>query len=333
MDSNKFINDFLRQQERLRALTEFRSPLQKFWEDQERQRQLLEPLSHTAKHILESQNSIAESIQQSVRTQNHIADALKGNESVFDRLNRTRETLTSLYSESDRIRETFDQLTRQTLTTSTAFESIAKSIIDKYSFETHLKLPHLESILANDLLGRTDFDIIDPSSLPALDEATTAVQDFISYAEESSSEEEIHRYFEGLPQTIQVTILWFINHVIVPFLIAILASYYYNTGHLQELLDSTSPTTARDVKHAIKDLPTEIDLSEFSDFMVVTGEQLHLRDNPSMKSEILDALPRGKIVKVSEKGRTWTKVEVEHDGSETVVMGWVSTRYLTRLKR
>lgn len=66
-------------------------------------------------------------------------------------------------------------------------------------------------------------------------------------------------------------------------------------------------------------------------YRVVTGADVHLRKDPSMKSDIITTLTRGQLLAVLDKSnRSWIFVKVEIEREEFV--GWVSRRYTAYFK-
>lgn len=105
------------------------------------------------------------------------------------------------------------------------------------------------------------------------------------------------------------------------------------TPSIQSLLDSVPLRSRREVTHAIKNLPSEIDVEEYKGCRVVTAETLILRQKPKIKSRVIKKLKRGKLVRIMQKKKNWTKVEVEFSDSPDAIEGWVATRYIVPLKR
>ena len=68
------------------------------------------------------------------------------------------------------------------------------------------------------------------------------------------------------------------------------------------------------------------------DIRVVTGSNVRLRAEPSMKSDVLLLLPSQAVVVVLEKeNRTWRYVSYNHDGY--MIDGYVSTKLLKKVRR
>jgi hypothetical protein len=130
---------------------------------------------------------------------------------------------------------------------------------------------------------------------------------------------------------IQAIILWILDKIFLSICIGIIINMI--TPHIQSYFDKFSFMCKREVTQAIKSIPHEININAFRGFRVVTGDRLRLRENPSMKAKILGELHRGKIVRVIEKRRNWTLVEVMYEDSTGGLQGWVATRYIAVLRR
>ncbi|MGN7840784.1 SH3 domain-containing protein [Pseudomonas sp. 22490] len=64
---------------------------------------------------------------------------------------------------------------------------------------------------------------------------------------------------------------------------------------------------------------------------IVSRENVNLRSAPGMRSEIITQLPKGLVVAVvSRDDRDWLEVSFERDGY--VIEGWVTRKYLTRVR-
>lgn len=64
---------------------------------------------------------------------------------------------------------------------------------------------------------------------------------------------------------------------------------------------------------------------------IVKGDDVNVRAEPSMKSEVITQLHKGKVVAVvSREDRDWLEVSFKRDGF--VIEGWVSRKYLQRVR-
>ena len=61
----------------------------------------------------------------------------------------------------------------------------------------------------------------------------------------------------------------------------------------------------------------------------ISGHDVWLRNESSIKSETLDMLRLGQLVVFMEKNRNWTKVMVQYEDGN-IITGWVFTRYVTK---
>lgn len=74
----------------------------------------------------------------------------------------------------------------------------------------------------------------------------------------------------------------------------------------------------------------EYDINELSDYRFVVASILNVRVEPSTKSEVVDELKNGMIVKFLAKSKRWTQVEFLCDETGERKIGWVFSRYLRK---
>lgn len=67
-------------------------------------------------------------------------------------------------------------------------------------------------------------------------------------------------------------------------------------------------------------------------FRIVKADVLMVRHKKSIKSKILSSLDFGTIVEIVRKEKNWCLIKRYDSESETSVQGWVSTRYLARVR-
>jgi hypothetical protein len=161
-------------------------------------------------------------------------------------------------------------------------------------------------------------------------ELNSAVHTFFDKISEECSIENVLSLLAALKRPVQRIAIWILNNIIVAFIISVMAGIF--TQNIQNFLDLSSFKSRREVLQKIKCLPPEIDTDKYKGYRVVTANILNLRRNPKIKSQIVAKLKRGKLVRLVQKKKNWTKVEVEISDSAGVVMGWVATRYIVPLK-
>lgn len=69
--------------------------------------------------------------------------------------------------------------------------------------------------------------------------------------------------------------------------------------------------------------------SILNSYKIVLKENLEIRQNNAMKSEVIHRLSYGEIVEVVWKNKKWTLIQYQDDNK--IIEGWVLTRYIERL--
>lgn len=73
--------------------------------------------------------------------------------------------------------------------------------------------------------------------------------------------------------------------------------------------------------------------NNLSNYRVVFVERyLNVRIKPKLKSEVIFHLSNGDLVEIVNKQKNWTLIKKYNSENETVIEGWVNTRYLLKLK-
>ena len=81
----------------------------------------------------------------------------------------------------------------------------------------------------------------------------------------------------------------------------------------------------------IKNPNIGFDKNLLKNYRVIIGSQINLRNEPSIKSNIITTLPIGTLVEIVEKyNRSWLLIEVEINGE--VEQGWILRRYTKYLR-
>lgn len=103
-----------------------------------------------------------------------------------------------------------------------------------------------------------------------------------------------------------------------------------NIDEIREKLNTSS--TAVEVKSVVKGASLiHVDRSFLRGYRVTIVDNLYLREEPSMKSEVIDKLPIGTLVEIIDKSnRSWLLVDIEINGE--VEQGWISRKYTTYFK-
>tara|TARA_E500000178_G_scaffold356653_1_gene436672 strand:- start:6745 stop:7827 length:1083 start_codon:yes stop_codon:yes gene_type:complete len=131
--------------------------------------------------------------------------------------------------------------------------------------------------------------------------------------------------FEKLPSTVQNKIIYYLKFIFLTILLNLISNYIYDQ---RELLAKTLKLmeTPSEVKKFVRSGSAQFEREVLSGLRVVSGNNVNLRTEPSMKSEIIMTLNTGRLIDVVNKSnRVWLKVEV-FDG-EDVIQGWIARRY------
>jgi len=162
-------------------------------------------------------------------------------------------------------------------------------------------------------------------------EINEAVEGLFSLIHESDFLDRLGERLQEFKAPIQVFVLWILDKILLAICLSVISNII--TPYIQSYFDQFSFKTTREVVQAIRKIPYEININDFTSFRVVTGNRLRLRAKPSMDTRVLDELRRGKLLKVIEKRRNWTLVEVQYEDADEPIQGWVATRYIAVLRR
>ena len=145
----------------------------------------------------------------------------------------------------------------------------------------------------------------------------------------AGSQESIVTIFNNLSPAIQAVIVCVFLNIILPILTSVAANFI--TPVVQDYLVDNSMTDKEKVKD-IKEIPLYFDGLTTEGTRFITVNSLHLRSEPSTKSEVLDILHLGQVVTVLSKEKNW--IEVTYKTSEgDLITGWVFTRYTAKFVR
>jgi hypothetical protein len=136
--------------------------------------------------------------------------------------------------------------------------------------------------------------------------------------------------FELLPSSVQSKIFYYLKFAFLTICLNIMSNYIYDQRQLlaQSLSELMNIT---EVKSYVRKSHSMYEKDILKGFRVVAGNNVNLRTNPSMKSDIILRLNTGTLLEVLDKSnRTWLFVEIE-DGDE-VVQGWISRKYAVYFK-
>ncbi len=134
------------------------------------------------------------------------------------------------------------------------------------------------------------------------------------------------KWFEQLPIILQLLLVFIFIQTLQPVVNNITANLI--TPYVEEAISDWS-NSDRDKVKVLKKLTFEGFDTPMSDLRFISGDNVQLREMPSIKSEAIDELRIGRIVVFLSKERNWTEVMVQYDEGEPMI-GWVFTRYVKR---
>ncbi|HHH1742733.1 TPA: SH3 domain-containing protein [Yersinia enterocolitica] len=148
-----------------------------------------------------------------------------------------------------------------------------------------------------------------------------------TWEEDEQSNNRIVEMFKELSSLGQQYVMYLIITIIVGALVDYAKGYVLNEINLAVVyVIGNKPITKTD----IISVNPEIKWDDLNHFRLITGENVRLRVNPSMKSEVIEVLNKNTAIAVLEtKERQWLFVEV-HLGDDKI-QGWVNRSYTKRI--
>lgn len=136
--------------------------------------------------------------------------------------------------------------------------------------------------------------------------------------------------FEQLPLSVQSKIFYYLKFTFLTIFLNLISNYIYDQRELlAQSLNMLTQTS--EVKSYVRKSQSRYDRDVLSGLRVVAGNNVNLRTQPSMKSDIIVQLDTGTLVEVLDKSnRTWLLIEIT-DGDE-IIQGWISRRYTVYFK-
>ena len=121
-------------------------------------------------------------------------------------------------------------------------------------------------------------------------------------------------------------------YIILPYILSVLAGAHTplwidawrDYSHLPERVAK---------KEIIKDVTDIFGIDELLEHRFTTASKLRVRKSGTTKSEILDTLAFGTVVRVVDKVKDWTLVEYADAKYQTTKEGWVFSRYLEKFSK
>lgn len=107
-----------------------------------------------------------------------------------------------------------------------------------------------------------------------------------------------------------------------------------STSYFQNVIINLSSKPKREVIKAIKqEALQDFDLEFLQTYRFVKANSLNVRNGPSTKNAKIGYLAIGHVVKIIQKGRSWSKVEYVNEENNETITGWVFSRYLESFRK
>ena len=233
--------------------------------------------------------------------------------SYFERMTKIESSI----SKFSRINTQFDAITKLQSSFLKANKSIFTDTVSIFEDDDLLR-----KILLS--IDKQPTAVINVDYTPSINELNSATE--LLYDTDKNS---FLNNFYKLPIFLQMIIMYMIMSFIIPITNNIAANLL--TPIVQSYIDDLLRSDTDKIRD-IKKSPTEVLNTKVytNNLRFITGNNVNVRSNPSIKSEILDQLMLGKIVEIISKEKNW--IEISYKQGEYVIHGWVFTRYTKRFK-
>ena len=336
-----YIQRMLEEQENLRKMIEPAYHIQQILDEQDSFQKMLEPPDYIQRMLDEQENfrkmgHPSYHIQKIIDEQDSLRKTLEPADHI-QKMVEEQERLRNMIEPPDYIKEIIEkqETFRSLFVSKGAATNAFQALINQEAFNFLDVTEKIKSLAQELSIPKFQIGIDGSLSLENqsmnVSELSIEVSTFFEKISEGRSIEEALSRLARLKKPAQAIAIWILNHIIVAFFVSVMAGLF--TPSIQSILDSVPLRSRREVTHAIKNLPSEIDVEEDKGYRVVTAETLNLRQKPKIKSRVIKKLKRGKLVRIIQKKKNWTKVEVEFSDSPDAIEGWVATRYIIPLKR
>lgn len=162
------------------------------------------------------------------------------------------------------------------------------------------------------------------------DEAVTK-SDTSSVSTENNDYAKFLNLFKALPQPIQFIIYTILSQIFLGAFIdygkaKVLVEIYRAETYIQSIFEN-KPVTRTNILKENKN----IDWNSLNDFRIITGENIRLREKPSMKSGVIETIGKNTVVAILDKsGRQWLYVQVQ--SGDELITGWITRTYTKPIK-
>jgi len=126
-------------------------------------------------------------------------------------------------------------------------------------------------------------------------------------------------------------VTYLLQIIILPLIVSLIGTYIINPK-MNEILSSYQHQhiVKKEIVGGIKKYIQ--DSKQLTQFRIVSCDVLNVRQEKSTKSKIISHLSFGEVVEIIQKDKNWCLVRKYDSKNETMIQGWVFTRYLSRIK-
>ncbi|GGD49985.1 hypothetical protein GCM10012288_25030 [Malaciobacter pacificus] len=138
---------------------------------------------------------------------------------------------------------------------------------------------------------------------------------------------ELNQQLEELLKTAQKQTNSIIINIILGLMVSIIFTYFVQpvVNHIIFSKSQINKILVPEIKRVLK--------SKISNYRVVVVESyLNVRNKPKLKSKVIFHLTNGDLVEIINKQKNWTLIKKYDSEYETIIQGWVNTRYLLKIK-
>lgn len=249
---------------------------------------------------------------------------------MFGSIQRINDQMASMFRSMQRISDQINPASMhfaqqlELVAASPAFETIRR--IEELTNSSFLrKLESLDNSPFDYDLSDLSKEVWAPQEAPEIDDQfLTAMENQL--ADELASCND----FDFLSDKAKQNILYIYHHYVLQIIIGIVVAI--SMFEYQKLRSDLDVTTSKSEVMSIARGSNEKFNREFlRAYRVVIGDNLRLRQEPGMKSNVIELLPIGSLVTIIDKtNKSWLYVEVEIDGE--FERGWISRRYTKRFR-
>ncbi|NVO74751.1 SH3 domain-containing protein [Photobacterium damselae subsp. damselae] len=124
----------------------------------------------------------------------------------------------------------------------------------------------------------------------------------------------------------------FLNWIIYPLIVGCLLSVInpVSENWVNSRIQTDKRVVAKSLNHVVRD--SSLDQNEVKSFRYVSADVLNIRSEPTIKAAVIGQLQFSSVVRVIDKQKKWTFIEWQSDESDSLIRGWVFTRYLNKFR-